>query len=1263
LIRLFYLAVAALTMGFGLGYVKFFLLTTISQDALTDKDWIIQLVGALLTIGPFLIYILAAALASAYQKRYIMLTSGLATALILLLGKQFDWYGSIWAYLFIVGLFTGIFNPAKNAAVPLEALQSGVSTEAINGILNTTYILGLLAGIPAGTEFAKTSSAWGDFILYTSFTVSAIFGYFWYYQKETQHLIPFKQATKDLLIDTKYLFRTYIRFLISSPLLWGIGCAVSLAVVAYAEVKQLGTATECSFMAVYPVIGIISGNLLATYLVRFRTTTVPLACFLMTAAIYEIPQIVKLSEYSFSLQTIYWCMAGLLVVIGFLFGITTNLIEAEYFRRVYNDKREGSGAALLSAGTAFFPAIIGILIAYCLHGRFVSIESQFVFLAFTSLCACIVCSSIFCIKGDSLSMRYLILLVKFILRLRYRLTLSGFDNLQSKVGKSGILFTPNHPAETDPIILCAHIWRLAPVRPVVVERYYYLPIVHSIMRFVRAIPLPDMEQNCGFYSLRRLDAALNQIIQALKNGDNVLFYPSGHIMRSSLERLKGNSGLQKILKQVPEAKVVMVRTRGLRGSLFSAALSGVTPPLFPALRKALKITLQNLIFFMPKRNVSVHFEVAPTPLPINGSVQELNSMFELWYNKEGADEIKLISYSRWKNELLEIQAEKLVTFNTDDFPKSLIEEITRSIASLCDVSLENINLTSHLGSDLGMDSLLIAQLLRKLEEKYSVTDIEIAELQTVASVVAATLGGKKSTQIKDLNPAPKFWTKAERPIPEMPEITSVQDAFIKTARRMRGYAAMADELSGVISWHKLEIAVTLLADVIKKLPNERIGVMMPASCGASIVILAVVMAKKIPVIINWTMGQQGLQHAVNLSNIEQILTAGSFLDKLDLDLGCLEDKFLLLEELKAKLSLPKKLKAVIKSYLPKSAVTPKITDVDSPFAILFTSGSESIPKGVPLSHKNILTNIQDTPHILTPKAENVLLGFLPPFHSFGLMATVFFPLLTGLRIVYHPNPNESRFLAKACKKWNVTLTAGTPTFLRGILESGEPSDFTSLHLLFAGAESIPQALFDLASKFKLQLVSGYGITECSPIVSGNPVGEKVIGVGRPFPHIELLIVHPETHEVLPEGQNGLILIRGDSVFSGYLDKTKNPFLNINGQCWYNSGDLGYLKNGHLVLAGRLKRFTKIGGEMVSLPAIEEALSSLLQQAVVLARETESRPELVLFSTFEISKDEVNKQLREAGFPNLVRIKEIKVIKEIPLLGTGKTDIRTLQTML
>jgi long-chain-fatty-acid--[acyl-carrier-protein] ligase len=281
--------------------------------------------------------------------------------------------------------------------------------------------------------------------------------------------------------------------------------------------------------------------------------------------------------------------------------------------------------------------------------------------------------------------------------------------------------------------------------------------------------------------------------------------------------------------------------------------------------------------------------------------------------------------------------------------------------------------------------------------------------------------------------------------------------------------------------------------------------------------------------------------------------------------------------------------------------------------------------------------------------------------------------VTGLRVAYHPNPNESRKIAKIISHWGASIMAGTPTFLRSILQAGQPDQFASLRTLISGAERAPQDLFEKAKNLPnpVEIVEGYGITECSPVVSMNRLGEPRVGVGRPLEGTTLKIVNPATHEEIPPGTDGLILIQSPSVFPGYLDPKLNPFLDLHGVRYYNSGDIGRLENGSLVITGRLKRFIKIAGEMISLTAVEEALQKQIPSyddapsIAVLARgaEGDGRPTLTLFTSTKSTAEAANKILRESGFPHLVAISDVITLKDLPLLGSGKTDYQALKGMM
>jgi long-chain-fatty-acid--[acyl-carrier-protein] ligase len=330
---------------------------------------------------------------------------------------------------------------------------------------------------------------------------------------------------------------------------------------------------------------------------------------------------------------------------------------------------------------------------------------------------------------------------------------------------------------------------------------------------------------------------------------------------------------------------------------------------------------------------------------------------------------------------------------------------------------------------------------------------------------------------------------------------------------------------------------------------------------------------------------------------------------------------------------------------------------------------------VPLSHANLLANLRDLSKIFYFKPSDRMIGILPPFHSFGLTGTSLLPLCSGLKVVYHPNPTEGIALARIIEAYRVSILVGTPTFLSVITRAARDEQVASLRLVVTGAEKCPEQLYETLERRwpHLSVVEGYGITECSPVVSCNRERAPRRGtIGYALPSVEFAVVDLETGERLEAGRAGMLLVRGPSIFNGYLHHDgETPFINFEGKSWYRTGDLvNEEPDGLLIFAGRLKRFVKLGGEMVSLPAVEEALLARFgndqDQEIILAVEAaaaETNPELVLFSTRNITREEANFAIRDVGLSPLHNIRSVKTLDAIPILGTGKTDYLKLKSLL
>jgi long-chain-fatty-acid--[acyl-carrier-protein] ligase len=406
------------------------------------------------------------------------------------------------------------------------------------------------------------------------------------------------------------------------------------------------------------------------------------------------------------------------------------------------------------------------------------------------------------------------------------------------------------------------------------------------------------------------------------------------------------------------------------------------------------------------------------------------------------------------------------------------------------------------------------------------------------------------------------------------------------------------------------------------------------------------------------------------------VTAQALLAKLSeqgTDLGAAEERMLPIEQLGKRITRMDKLRAFVLARTSWASL--RKARVADTAVILFTSGSESLPKAVPLTHANVLTNLRDTLAIVDFRAGDRAIGFLPPFHSFGLTCTVVLALAAGVPVVYHPNPTEGLAIARIVHAYRTTLLIGTPTFLAGAVRAATDDDLACLRFVISGAEKCPDSLHDTIAKRwpGMALLEGYGITECSPIVSANRENAVRRGsIGWPLPSIEHAVIDVERGGRVAQGQVGMLLVRGPSVFSGYIGHdAPSPFEELEDKRWYRTGDLVREEpDGRLMFSGRLKRFIKLGGEMISLPAIEEALVERLGRAedgaidiAVEATPSEQSPEIVLFAARAVTREEANAAVRAAGLSALHNVRTVRRVEAIPLLGTGKTDYRALKAML
>src|SRR5881398_2684049 len=478
----------------------------------------------------------------------------------------------------------------------------------------------------------------------------------------------------------------------------------------------------------------------------------------------------------------------------------------------------------------------------------------------------------------------------------------------------------------------------------------------------------------------------------------------------------------------------------------------------------------------------------------------------------------------------------------------------------------------------------------------------------------------------------------------------------------------------------LGAAAALSRYLRKQFSDERIAIVLPASKGSMLANLAVTLAGKVPVDLNFTIGRAANESCCKRANLRVAISATPFIERVK-DFPWPE-QVLKLEELMPRLK-PQILFWWTMSILLPARLLLRFLQIPregghAEATLLFTSGTTGEPKGVVLSHRNIVGNVSQFRQLLDATKEDAILASLPFFHSFGSTVTLWYPLIDGVRTITYPNPLEVAKNAALIEKHKLTLLLATPTFLRGYLRKAEPQQLRTLRLVITGAEKLP---LDLAKafedRFNQHVFEGYGLTETSPVVSVNlpdpqptKSGEQVqpssrLGsVGKMAPGIAAEIREPETNRKLSLHETGMVWFRGANIFEGYLHDVERT-ADVLQDGWLKTGDIGrFDEDGFLYIEGRLSRFSKIGGEMVPHEAIEHKIVDLLdlsgkdeRMVAIVGVQDEAKGEaLVLLSAVDIDLAELRKKLQEAGVPNLWIPKNVHRVEAIPVLASGKLDL-------
>ncbi len=871
--------------------------------------------------------------------------------------------------------------------------------------------------------------------------------------------------------------------------------------------------------------------------------------------------------------------------------------------------------------------------------------------------------------------------IRLLLRFRYRISIKGAEILQSN---SPVLFLPNHQALIDPVILLSQIFRFSTVTPVVTERYFNIPVVKWYFKRLGAVSVSDLES--GSRDTQVLESITRSVSEGFRNNRNIVIYPSGQLAGQGYEKIFNKKSAYSIVTTIPDGvQIVGVRISGLWGSMFSKARSGKSPDFLAQMLKGFFYILANLLFFLPKRTVNIEFEdiTSIAKEKVMFGQKPFNLFLEDFYNLHGEEPALFLKHIFYLPKLKRKVAERIsgsaeefreraLPTDAESIPEQTSEKVKSIVSSVLNIAPDELALNSNLVLDLGADSLNVVEIISELENQFKgFTAPEINEIKTIGDLCLVVLGQfSTSSDLKLCNFDPGL---AREGFIQVDPDKNILWQFLDTFTTHQKEDFVYDAMLGSTNRKTFLLKAAVVAELIKKkVKGQHVGIMLPALQSTTLLIVATYMAGKIPVMLNWTVGKKVLEHCMQTAGVEVILSADAFIKKIEEQLPeSIKSKLILLEKEIPHISIVLKIKGLIVSKFPRLLLDYK--HVNNTAVILFTSGSEALPKAVPLTHLNITSDLNSTFKLLKIENKTIFLGFLPPFHSFGFTALTALPIISGIRVAYTPNPTDAREVLRILKHTKANLLVGTPGFLKMLMAVGSAYYFKSVRYVISGAEAMPMVLKELFDSLTTDaiLLEGFGITECSPILSANPVDrQKMNSVGKFIPGLEHLIVNLETGKQVQPGKAGMIYVRGENVFHGYLgEDTINPFEEINGKTYYKTGDLGYLdEEGYLFITGRLKRFIKIAGEMISLPFIEKILLEKYgdQEKQVLAVEgsDKTRPaQIVLFTTLHINLDEVNDYLSKNGVAAIARIKRIIGLDEIPVLGTGKTDYKVLRKML
>ena len=643
----------------------------------------------------------------------------------------------------------------------------------------------------------------------------------------------------------------------------------------------------------------------------------------------------------------------------------------------------------------------------------------------------------------------------------------------------------------------AFLWEKKKLSPVVTESYYNIPVLKWFFKSVWAICIPDLTGDKS----KELDtsAIVKNIETALENDHNILLYPQWALARQWFQSIVGKKTAFLISQQAPkDTKILTVNIRWLRWSRSSRAWTGKSPNLAVFILKALRFIIWNLFFFVPKRKVEVEIKDSTAILHKSEKkwIDAFNQELEKIYNAKWEEKLNYLSglfrcnttKHHKEPEVIEWSIKDLqrTSFTWWDIPAEVLSKISSIVKKIKPEFSWKVDLNTNLVLDCFFDSLDMAELKSTVQSAFpESSNPPLLDLKTVWDVAMMAIWKSATNEV--LKPCDWIAPNDGKVIyshikPILKSDSTILSLMKETLKVNNSTSFCYDSIFGVQSRKDFVIKAYLIADLLKKMPWDRIAIMLPSLSATSLLVVWCYLANKVPVMLNWTQSQEAFSHCIKSQNVQVVLTAKSFFQKIQTP-WLKKYNMTFFEDILKNISLAQKLKAVFKAKRFKIP-----TNISKVAVVLFTSWSEALPKTVELTHENILNDILWTAWLVWLKMDDVELCFLPPFHSFGFILWIAIPLITGVRIVFTPDPNDSKTIANLTEHTKTTFIASTPTFLNGIVQIAKDDQLKSLRFAVVGAEKCPKELFTRFSKKapKATIIEWYWITECSPIIAVNP---------------------------------------------------------------------------------------------------------------------------------------------------------------------------------